>query len=110
MRVRFLLAMLLAMAMSLAPAAVAAHSAMAAEPAHHAAMASDAHCPDQPEQDPSGQEQVKPCCAAGCMASATLPARAAEPLALARPVPEAVAQQFHRGHIGEIATPPPRFS
>jgi hypothetical protein len=53
MRIRIILGMLLAVAMSLAPLAMASEQAMAATPAHHAEMTGAAHCADWGEQDQS---------------------------------------------------------
>jgi hypothetical protein len=109
MRIRLLFAMLLVVAMSFAPLAMAGEQAMAAAPAHHAEMdASAAHCPDQSGQDQPDQPDGKPCCAAGCTAAAMLAAKMAEPLVLPRPQLRPSAEQFHRGTLSEIATPPPR--
>lgn len=111
MRIRLLFAMLLAVAMSFAPLAMAGEQAMAAAPAHHAEMdAGAAHCPDQSGQDEPDQPDGKPCCAAGCTAAATLPAAMAEPAVLPKPRLRPSAAQFHRGTLSEIATPPPRLA
>ena len=112
MGMRILLGVLLAVAMSFAPLAMAGDRAMAAAPAHHAQMGADTtsagHCADQPQPDLPTQEKGKPCCAPGCMAAATLPTMMAEPLVLPKPQLRPSAEQFHRGTLSEIATPPPR--
>ena len=111
MRIRLLFAMLLAVAISFAPLAMAGEQAMAAAPSHHAEMdAGAAHCPDQPGEDQPDERDSKPCCAAGCTAAATLPEPMAQPPALPKPQLRPAAEQFHRGTLSEIATPPPRFS
>ena len=111
MRIRILLGMLLAVAMSFAPLAMAGEQAMAAAPSHHAEMdAGAAHCPEQSGQDQPDNPDAKPCCAAGCTAAAALPELMAQPPALPKPQLRPAAEQFHRSTLSEIATPPPRFS
>lgn len=109
--------MMLAMALALLsaplgmPAKASGHDAMAAAPvAHHGDMASPDHCDEQSQPDqPDRQGKAdKSCCAAGCMAVAALPSPELEPAALPglreRPAPD----RIRLGHLGEIATPPPR--
>jgi hypothetical protein len=112
-RIRFLFAMLIAMALAMTPLAMPAGAAMAAVPDHHAAMGAHKtgaeHCPDTPK--PSHPIQAdKSCCVAGCMAVAALPAPADDPAIAGstreRPSPD----RFRRGYLGEIATPPPRLA
>ena len=106
-RIRFLFAMLIAMALAMTPLAMPMGEAMAA-PGHHA-TAKAVHCPDAPKPGHHTQAD-KSCCVAGCMALAMLPAPAGEPAMAAgsreRPQPD----RFRRGYLGEIATPPPRLS
>ncbi|MFL6779923.1 MAG: hypothetical protein ACJ8E8_12910 [Sphingomicrobium sp.] len=108
MSFRLLFTMFLAAAMSFAPLAMA--EAMAAAPAHHAAMTQHGdmagHCPDQSDY---GKSADKSCCAAMCLGVAIATASPGEPIAFAsisaRPSPD----RFGRGFLGEIATPPPRL-
>jgi hypothetical protein len=111
MHLRILLGILLAVAASFAPLTVGVGPAMAAAAEHHATMDSSAvHCADQSQPDTPDQPAGKACCAGGCMAAATLPAAIGEPVALCRPRLLPSAEQFHRGTLREIATPPPRLS
>jgi Ni/Co efflux regulator RcnB len=109
MRMRLLFLTLIAVAMALAPLAMPVSDVMAAPAGHHQAMAKAGHCPEAPK--PSHHHQAeKSCCVAGCMALAALPVPAGEPAlhgaTRERPEPD----QFRRGYLGEIATPPPRLA
>ena len=110
--VRFLLGLLIAMAMAFAPIAMPLGEAAAAQPSPHgdmAGMTKGDHCPDQP-QPQQHHKAEKSCCVAGCFALATLsePETAGDGLvsSLERPAPE----YFRRSILNEIATPPPRHS
>jgi len=112
-RLREIFAMMIAMAMALAPLAMPMGKAEAAPAGHHEAMRADMngaqHCPESPQ--PGHPVQMdKSCCVAGCMALATLPAPA-EATALAGTTPtRPTADRFRPGYLGEIATPPPRVA
>lgn len=114
---RILFAIWIAVAMAVAPFAMPMGEASAAPAGHHAAMASDAgdvgdagHCDEQQAPGHSDQDKDKPCCVAGCMAAATLPAMGGEALALPGMSERPGLDMFRRGYLGEIATPPPRLS
>src|SRR5262245_14124454 len=108
-RARLLFAMLIAFAMALAPLAMPAGEAMAAQPAHHGAMAKAGHCPEAPM--PSHHNQAdKSGCVAGCMALANLPMRGLDAAMPASSRERPATDQFRRGYLGEIATPPPRLA
>lgn len=114
MSVRILLACLIAMAMAFAPFAMPMGEARAAATTgHHSEMMQAEHCdgqdaPAQPGQHESQKE--KPCCVAGCMAAAMLPAIGDEAVEPAVSVERPGLDRFYRGYLGEIATPPPRIS
>lgn len=100
--------MLIAMALAFAPFAMPMGEASAAPAGHHEAIAKASHCDEMPAPANSDKHKEKPCCAAGCMAAAMLPATcdaaAVVPIAAERPGLD----RFYRGYLGEIATPPPR--
>lgn len=109
--VRFLFSMLVAMALAFAPFAMPMGEASAAPAAgHHESMSGPGHCDEMPAPAKSDSHKAKPCCTAGCMAAAMLPAMG-EGIGL---VPHATERpgldRFYRGYLGEIATPPPRLA
>jgi hypothetical protein len=106
---RRLFALLLAIAMTVAPVGMPA-MAQAAPPAaaHHGAMAGEAHCDEQREQPQQHHKAAdKSCCAAMCVA-VVVPSGAADLPALHGPSERPAPDRFRFGHLGEIATPPPR--
>jgi hypothetical protein len=111
---RWFLALLLALGLSLSPPAMRAAEAREAMPAggHHAAAATSMdHCADEPaKQHDKKKADMGDCCVAACAGISIAPAMPADPLpysALAsRPAPE----RFRAGFLGEVATPPPRSS
>ncbi|MFL6739880.1 MAG: hypothetical protein ACJ8E4_02890 [Sphingomicrobium sp.] len=112
-RLREIFAMMVAMAMALAPLAMPMGKAEAAPAGDHQAMNADMnraeHCPDAPKPGHPAQTD-KSCCVAGCIAPAILPAPAeAADLAGSAPARPA-ADRFRPGYLGEIATPPPRIA
>ena len=99
------------MGLALALGLLAMPEAQATPSAHHGAMAGAEHCDQQQPPQPGQQDKAeKPCCVAGCMAVAALPAPVLETAALPglreRPAPD----RFRLGYLGEIATPPPRLA
>lgn len=106
--IRFLFSMMIAMALAFAPFAMPIGEASAAQAGHHESMAKADHCNDIPAPAKSDSHKAKPCCVAGCMAPALLPAMseglAIQPSSAERPGLDS----FRRGFLGEIATPPPR--
>ena len=108
MSVRLLLFMLVATALAFAPFAMPMGEAIAGPAGHHEGMARASHCDDMPAPAKSEKHKEKPCCAAGCMAAATLPAMVEAAVALPVVSELPALDRFHRGYLGEIATPPPR--
>ena len=112
MTLRRLSAMMIAVAMLVAPVGLASGSAMAMVPAsdHHAQAMDSGHCDDEPTPTNEGQSDEQPCCAAMCTAIAMAAAGPVEPLAPAaspdRP------SRFGPGHsfLAELPTPPPRLA
>jgi len=109
---RFLFAMLVAVAMSFAPVTMPLGEASAVTTGHHAMkMADDGHCADQPAKGHAdGTDKAKPCCAAGCMAAATLASVSDEAVVLPSAAERPALDQSLGGIAAEIATPPPRIS
>jgi hypothetical protein len=101
--VRSLVALIVTIALATMPAAQAV-----AAPAHHAEVAAMNHCDDQQTQGDPRERPGQGCCVPGCAAAAVLPEPAIEPAIksglLERPAPD----RIRLGHLGEIATPPPR--
>jgi len=106
--VRLLLFMLVATALAFAPFAMPMGEAIAAPAGHHEGMAKASHCDDMPAPAKSDSHKEKPCCAAGCMAAAMLPAMAEGGVAQPHVAERPGLDRFYLGHLGEIATPPPR--
>ncbi len=107
MRLRLILLTFIAFAMALAPLAMPVGEAMATPASHH--QMKSGHCPEAPK--PSHHNQADgSCCVAGCMALAALPVPTDEPALHGATVERPGADQFRRGYLGEIATPPPRLA
>jgi hypothetical protein len=113
--VRFIFSIMIAMALAFGPFAMPMGEASAAPMGgHHEGMAKAGHCDDQ--QAPaksdghSDKHKEKPCCTAGCMAAAMLPAMGEPVAALPNSTERPGLDRFYRGFLGEIATPPPRLS
>lgn len=105
-----LFAMLIAVALLFAPFAMRSGSAMAAMPSdHHAQMKGTSHCDGQSKSD-EGKAAEKPCCVAMCAAVTVAPAAAAEPHSFSRTVERPALDQFERGFLAELPTPPPRLA
>ena len=100
--------MLVATALAFAPFAMPMGEASAAPAGHHESMAKASHCDDMPAPAKSDSHKEKPCCAAGCMAAALLPAMTEGPAVLLDVTERPGLDRFYRGYLGEIATPPPR--
>lgn len=104
-----LFAILVALAVLLAPAFTRAGEAFASVPDHHAQMmqSGECHMPEPGGAD-SGKAPVKDCCMAMCMAVAMMPPAPMQDRPL-KPQPAVSAiPALHLSHLGEIATPPPR--
>ena len=104
-----LFALMIAIAVLLAPAFTGAGEAFAAVPDHHAQMMTKGHCDTAPvgeqEQDKSADHG---CCVQLCMAVAAQPASplAHQPILGIAGLP--ALENFMLGTPAEIATPPPR--
>ena len=96
------------MALAFAPFAMPMGEASAAPAAQHEGMAKASHCDDMPAPAKSDKHKEKPCCTAGCMAAAMLPAIAEGAVALPNVAERPGLDRFYRSYLGEIATPPPR--
>src|SRR5687768_14200004 len=109
---RFILACFLVLAMAFAPFAMPVGEAHAAvSSGHHSEMTQAEHCDGQQAPDQQKKSETgKPCCIAGCMAAATLPALGDEAVELAVSVERPGLDRFRLGVPAEIATPPPRAS
>lgn len=117
MSINKILALLLAVAVLLAPALTRAGDAQAAVPDHHAQMMGNGHCqPDKAAAD-EGKDRSsrhdkagKDCCIATCTAFAVQPAVAAVDEAVHKSRALFAAPLFHAGAPAELATPPPRLT
>lgn len=111
MTIRTLFALLLALAVLIAPAPSVMGAAMAASPDHHAQMAPDDHCATVPANSGAKDEApAKNCCVATCAAVAVAPSGSiGEIKSLVAPAVFPIATR-PLGYLGEIATPPPRRS
>jgi hypothetical protein len=106
---RRLFATLFAVAMMVAPLAMPGAPAMAAPmPSHHGEMAMAEHCGGNSSQEKPGKAVDHGCCTAMCVGIAIAPAAPGDLPAYAPLALRPSADQFHRGYLGEIATPPPR--
>jgi len=108
--VRLLFSMMIAVALAFAPFAMPMGEASAAASGHHASMAKAGHCDDKPSPAKPDGHKEKPCCSAGCMAAAMLPAMGEGVVALPHATERPGLDLFYRGFLGEIATPPPRLA
>ena len=108
MSVRLLLFLLVATALAFTPFAMPMGEVIAAPSGQHESMSKASHCDDMPAPAKSEKHKEKPCCAAGCMAAATLPAMAESAVVLPDVIERPGLDRFYRGYLGEIATPPPR--
>jgi hypothetical protein len=111
MSLRRFLAMLFAVAMIFAPLGMPAGRAIAAPMAsHHDKMAMPDHCAAKPDQHKPSKAIDHGCCAAMCLGITMSPALPDEQPAYPRIALRPAVDQFHRGFLGEIATPPPRLA
>ncbi|MES2902764.1 MAG: hypothetical protein V4696_01130 [Pseudomonadota bacterium] len=103
-------AILIAVAMLFAPFAMPSGSAMAATTSGHGQMMSEGHCETQPALDMDIDAAGGSCCVAMC-AAAAIPAPQFVAERVFAPLPAiALATSQYRSVLGEIATPPPRWS
>lgn len=110
MRLRSVLALLMALAMLVAPPPVVGNQAMAVLPAegHHGPGIDNGHCADLPtgqKHDKKADEQS--CCVTTCMAALN-PAPRGDPAPLADGLSRPGRDRFHRSFLAELPTPPPR--
>lgn len=106
---RPLFAFLIAFAMSFAPFAMQAGSAMAAMPSdHHSQMLEKGHCGGQSDEGMADKALGKSCCVAMCTAIAVAPVSPGEPLAFSRIAERPALAQFRRSYLAKLPTPPPR--
>lgn len=104
-----LFAILLAVAVLFAPSVAHASMMAGAATPHQTQMMEMGHCDSMPGKS-HDKAPVKSCCIAMCMAVAISPAMPAGVATLQQtPAYFAVPTSWH-GHLGEIATPPPRLS
>ncbi|MCL6740945.1 hypothetical protein LZ518_07350 [Sphingomonas sp. RB56-2] len=106
MIIRRLFALVLTIAMTLAPLGMPAMAEVTTPASHHDAMTSSGHC-DQQVPDKHHKAADKNCCVAMCIA-VVIPANMTE-LPFYHVSRERPASDLdRRGFLGEIATPPPR--
>jgi hypothetical protein len=105
-----LFALMVAIAVLLAPGLTGASLAQAAQPDHHAQMAEKSHCDPARNDQQQGKTHDMACCAAMCMAVAVTPA--VVPLGAPQQGTVAVSSlyAFALGTPAELATPPPRVA
>jgi hypothetical protein len=104
-----LFALMVAIALLLAPGLTGASMAQAAQPDHRAQMAEMSHCDPARDDQQQGQTHDMACCAAMCMAVAVTPPMV--PLRAPLQASETTADSLFAFAIGtpaELATPPPR--
>lgn len=104
-----LFAIIVAVAVLFAPSLAHASMMAGAASAHQTQTMEMGHCDWAPGKS-DGKTPVKSCCIAMCMAVAISPATPAGVAMLQHtPTYFAVLTSWH-GHLGEIATPPPRLA
>jgi hypothetical protein len=102
-------AVMVAIAVLLAPAFTGTGRAQAAAPDHHAQMTKMSHCEPARGDQQQGEAHDMACCAAMCMAIAVTPT--VVPLAAPLQASGTAAERlvgFATGTPAELATPPPR--
>ena len=109
MSVQKLFAILVALAVLVAPAFTGAGEALAATPDHHAQVMEEGHCQMPPaNSDDHDKAPIKSCCVAMCLAVAITPDVSSAVVAPALAAAYFAAPGSWHGYLGEIATPPPR--
>ena len=106
---RRFLALLFAVAMTLAPLGMPAMAEAAAPASHHGQMAKSAHCDQQPQPSQHHKAADKSCCAAMCIAvvvPAGHPQVELHHASRERPASD----QDHISYLAELPTPPPRLA
>lgn len=111
MSMQKLFAILVALAVLVAPAFTRAGEAFAAVPDHHAQMLTTGHCQDAaPGSDQEEDSPAQTCCISMCMAVAVAPPKALSEGDVLHSPAVFTARAFVMGLPAEIATPPPRFA
>jgi hypothetical protein len=111
MSLRAYFAILIAIGMFMAPLGIRGGAAMAMAPsAHNGQMAMGDHCGEQPSKAKHEKSGESACCVAMCMAVAPAPAAKLEPHFLTASVERPATDQFGRGFLAELPTPPPRLA
>jgi hypothetical protein len=107
--IRKLFAILIALAVLIAPSVTYAAMPVAAAPHHDMRMMDMGHCQMLPSKsNDHDKTDGKSCCMSMCMAVAVAPFTPADAVEPKHSVAYfAVSQSWH-GYLGEIATPPPR--
>lgn len=107
MSIRKLFGVLIALAVLIAPSALAAEH-MAMTPGHQMQMMQMGHCDGPPSSSDHDKAPGKSCCISMCMAVAVTPDTPVGDAQVEHaPTYFAVTTSWH-GFLGEIATPPPR--
>lgn len=106
---RRFLALLFALAMTLAPLGMPAMAEAATPASHHGSMAKAAHCDRQSQPDRHHKAADKSCCAAMCIA-VVVPAGHAQAALYHASRERPASDHDRRGFLAEIATPPPRLA
>ena len=111
MRLRPLLAILVAIGMFMAPLAIQSGAAMAMpQTGDHSQMMNGEHCGEQPSRGKHEKLGESACCVAMCMAFAPAPAAQLETHFFATSVDRPGLDRFGRSFLAELPTPPPRLA
>ena len=107
MLLRRLFALLIGLAMTVAPLGMAEMSQAAVPAMHHGGKAAAGHCDEQQAPSHHGKAADKSCCAAMCIAI-VVPSGVGGVPAYHASRQRPASDIDRRGYLGEIATPPPR--
>ena len=99
--------MLLALAVLVAPSAVAAEH-MAMMPGHDMQLMEMGHCDAPPSKNADHDKSGKSCCILMCMAVAVTPETPMSNVGVEHVATYFAVPTSWHGYLGEIATPPPR--
>ena len=111
MSIRTLFAIVVAVAVLFAPAFSRVGEASAAMPDHHAQMMESGHCDSPPsDSEKPGKAAEKSCCVSMCMGMAVTPPAPVRGIGPAPSPAVSAISTLHLAHLGEIATPPPKFA
>jgi hypothetical protein len=107
-RIHKLFAILVALAVLVAPSAAFA-SAQAAAPHHNGMQAMEmGHCQTTPSNSGDHSKADRNCCIAMCLTLAVAPTAPADAIEAKHAIAYFTVPQSWHGYLGEIATPPPR--